>query len=1368
MPEYVYALHEFTPENPDEVPLKVGDKVEIVEKDDLYGDGWWKGRNPAGDVGLFPQSYTSPTPPSVSSRLAATESANASSTSSTVEAPVASTSKASGTSQPPHGTADPILSRSTEELGADANSPRGPGSGEVMQATMTDVQKAIEQLGRGNDDGSRSFSFMSSRSHSTDHSEAEDEGEKDDADDTGYGWSKGARTMLAMRAQLENEKREAQERGESTVGSDTPVRLSGPPHDFEMSDESEDEDEEHIHPRNVPDRMRNSDVNGRISEESEEEEEPTSKPTFSVSHSRASTMDFHTPPPPVITVTDSGLRNKRSRESSANIIPSEEFIVPSPSVAPADILTARPEQTAFPREQLTSSSATEKPSMSPSMNVIEASPVEEIPPPIAPSGAPAEGEQPIANATAPEAVLAPTAVRPTSTATASSTVTPSPSLQTVSPSPSTVRVAESTQLPFPPTALPSPTASSFGGSASMSSAGARQTLTPATTVSMMSAGGPEAKVSGSGSSGSDTRKERPEGHPSEWTVDQVVEWLRSKGFDEGVCEKFIEQEITGDVLLELDANVLKTEIGIVAFGKRARIVNAIADLRRPPSIFESPSHTPARVTTPRSQAGQSLPYTHSHSASLQSSAHTQASSGWGYSPLYAPHAYQGSPITASPVVEGTPQVGEAPNRNGWLVSDADTNGNVAKPEGSGSLGLGLGLAQAIKDGKRPANLVLSPSDGAIATTAVGGDVRGSEEDRGAMSESETVATDLKSRGRRLFWRTESGSVKERSSLNDAASRHSKDTSIPQSPPLSAATVASTPASSTNSPEDAKSAGDGAPPPVIARPKKKRESVDGRKASDRLSLFGTSFSGTLGKGGRSRKPPPSLSGTSEKGEDEKEKHHGTFSRIRGEKRSSSRPSTADGTTKDKKSSQFLSLKDVKESPDQDAEKPKDSKSKESKKEKSKESKDKAKEAKDKPKEPERSAVLRKRTTSTVGVPQPEKAGKADDMPRSPTTPVTPDASPLNLKPGQSILEQIGTPDHEGWLRKKGERYNTWKVRYFVLKGPHLYWLRTKSKAESKIKGYINIAGYKVVADENVDPGRYGFRIMHDSDKTRYFSSEEQTIVREWMKALMKATITRDYTDLVVSSCNIPTIPLAVAQAMNPAPRPPSPSARAATQKAMRPENPNQLTQRDAQVLLMGVTAKDKGSSERTRLDSFFTSDTLSTTSAEPSSDRPAAASKVPPRPSREMRRLNSLAESTASSVDAGLIDWANSHLPRNLQVTDPSGPLYGGLALLRLAEDIKGKQATPRVPDSAFPSGPNDDKLEGLFKLFDFLLDNDVKMGTVSINDIRQGKQDKVLQLLKALRAWEDKRKAIAHSLGPSSPPPGSYMALAGPIGMGPG
>jgi hypothetical protein len=56
-------------------------------------------------------------------------------------------------------------------------------------------------------------------------------------------------------------------------------------------------------------------------------------------------------------------------------------------------------------------------------------------------------------------------------------------------------------------------------------------------------------------------------------------------------------------------------------------------------------------------------------------------------------------------------------------------------------------------------------------------------------------------------------------------------------------------------------------------------------------------------------------------------------------------------------------------------------------------------------------------------------------------------------------------------------------------------------------------------------------------------------------------------------------------------------------------------------------------------------------------------------------------------------------------------------------------------------------LDGLFKLFDFLLDNDVKMGVVSINDVRHGKRDKILQLLRALRIWEDKRRIIAQSVG---------------------
>jgi hypothetical protein len=68
------------------------------------------------------------------------------------------------------------------------------------------------------------------------------------------------------------------------------------------------------------------------------------------------------------------------------------------------------------------------------------------------------------------------------------------------------------------------------------------------------------------------------------------------------------------------------------------------------------------------------------------------------------------------------------------------------------------------------------------------------------------------------------------------------------------------------------------------------------------------------------------------------------------------------------------------------------------------------------------------------------------PRSPTIPDAPfraTAVSGALKSGQSILTQIGASDHNGWMRKKGEHYNTWRNRYFVLKGPHLYWLKSNA-------------------------------------------------------------------------------------------------------------------------------------------------------------------------------------------------------------------------------------------------------------------------------------------------------------------------------------
>ena len=100
---------------------------------------------------------------------------------------------------------------------------------------------------------------------------------------------------------------------------------------------------------------------------------------------------------------------------------------------------------------------------------------------------------------------------------------------------------------------------------------------------------------------------------------------------------------------------------------------------------------------------------------------------------------------------------------------------------------------------------------------------------------------------------------------------------------------------------------------------------------------------------------------------------------------------------------------------------------------------------------------------------------------------------------------------------------------------------------------------------------------------------------------------------MSSCNIPTIPLVVAQAMDPAPRPPSPSARNAIQSALRRENTEQLSTRDTHILGLNITdVKD----EQAQLDSS----NVVIVEGESSPLFPKAP--APPRPSRRLGRMSS--------------------------------------------------------------------------------------------------------------------------------------------------
>ena len=44
MVEYVYARHDFAAEHDDEIAFRAGERIEVVEKDEVYNDGWWQVR----------------------------------------------------------------------------------------------------------------------------------------------------------------------------------------------------------------------------------------------------------------------------------------------------------------------------------------------------------------------------------------------------------------------------------------------------------------------------------------------------------------------------------------------------------------------------------------------------------------------------------------------------------------------------------------------------------------------------------------------------------------------------------------------------------------------------------------------------------------------------------------------------------------------------------------------------------------------------------------------------------------------------------------------------------------------------------------------------------------------------------------------------------------------------------------------------------------------------------------------------------------------------------------------------------------------------------------------------------------------------
>ncbi len=448
-----------------------------------------------------------------------------------------------------------------------------------MRATMTDVQQAIEQLGHKDDfDGSRSFTFSSTRGESTDH--------ETDTDADGEDWHKTARQKLAENAKMAAEEQAARESAEIRA----PTRSTIPPIDVEMSDDSGDEDD--------------APLNGHLRRHShipEEDEEETASPH-----------------PPV---------GGRRFSDSSSIQPSESYIVPSPADPPEYDLA---EDTATEAGVSTATQPSFPPTERNSF----------LPTPVSPDR------------------------RGNSKANGTDAASHPSSAQLLFPS-----KTQTLSLKEVSGALPSPVASvtghrhgySFGSATSSARATAASPLLL----------------------GVRSTDQRPRHiHPADWTVEEVLEWLRSKGFDEDSCKKFAEQEITGDVLLDLDVGVLKSEIGIMAYGKRMRIANAISELRRPPSVMSSSAD---QHTRPGSYS-QSSPFTH-----LGTAQNFAAPDSAGQNSLVSPDSSPDSGDLAAVTPDSVHQ-----NSDPGVRSSLDKVNNS-----SATIGLGLGIPTSLVPGGKP-------------------------------------------------------------------------------------------------------------------------------------------------------------------------------------------------------------------------------------------------------------------------------------------------------------------------------------------------------------------------------------------------------------------------------------------------------------------------------------------------------------------------------------------------------------------------------------------------------------------------------------------------------------------------------------------
>ncbi|KAH8919480.1 hypothetical protein BT69DRAFT_1322090 [Atractiella rhizophila] len=1283
---YVFARHDFEAENPDELSFKAGERIRVIEKDEVYQDGWWQGENALGAFGIFPGSYTSEEPPE--GYVPPSE-------------PLRSTSS--------NGVMSSTLNEIDNHLSTLDSSSLSTSSS--MQHRTSGGGTTLHTIAEGPDDDTSSFR--------PDDEDADTESQAGSADEDETFDPHKARELLAEKAKLnlskqleaERKKRERQRTEEEAMWA----RLNaGGVDGLEISDESEEEEgegplskkmaeeEEEERTREFDARMKGMGLD--ISPEERREQLEKAK-------------DTALPPSPALVTSFEDVKGVPLNDGGSKL---KDYLLPTPNSEEVEEL-AIPTSDSQPQPSVAVEPQSQpQPETSPVPQAYALSPID----PTAPVF-------PLSASPEPRSALVPSP-------------SPEPFAQAgqASPSPAPSPVANPALLASTTTATTATTTEENASNAVSTSAytnGAPAGVTTANTSARSSVQEPTSVAEKKHPPALEKKKS-----PLEWTVDEVVEWGKERGFDQVTLSKLAEHEISGDVLLEMDVTTLK-EIDLPQFGRRVHIYNGIKELKAsllPPPPAPASSPPPTTPLTP----GLGSPFIGSPAPSYQDSqksprpktASSLAQSGAGYED-YEERSRRVSQRTTS-------------SAGGGYESDA--------PVGFVGAGRARGTNGKYPGHVRSATTGTNESFNTASERGYGGregmeeirDVEEEEEERGVLTDSEVVAptkrfmTRLKAHGSTPGDETDNFKLKEKGTPTTASFEEKEGVSTR---PLS---TASTPSS----------------PSVKDKEKEKKE----KKEKEKKGFLG----GTLRAKGR--KPAPKYSLTEKEAEElgkltEKDKEMKRLMSV----------ATPAGTarmnsTSGKRSTRLFHFgsssheKDVSATPMSVSPTQASNNSAVTKNVISP------------PLEAGSKNIVRSVSQANPTRPVPGGSGAMSATPSAPAK-VGGAAIPVQRNQvKQGPLAQIGEPDFSGWMQKKGEKYNTWKTRFMLLKGVYLYYM--KSPNEAKIKGYVNLTGYKIIPDAEINPGKFGFKAIHDEGPPHFFSHNESDVIRAWMKAMMKATIGRDYSAPVVSSCNIDTIPLSVAQSMYPPPRPPSPTSRGRIQRA-RYQDPTQLSAKDAAVL-MGF----QNSSDTLGTRSSMLAGALAARSASPSrtpKSSPGSNSKVT-KPNRSVKRkaltkaeksdktekadrhsslsmrkqgsqepvsteTTPVAPTPTPAEDDPLLVWVNSHLPDSCEAaTDFSSSLQSGKVITRLLERLSGQfsdisdaefatfKGTKEVDmdhlGASFPPALNqfnedNANADTLFKVFDFIIKCNVGTEDVSINDMVQGRQMQLTKLLTLIR-----------------------------------